>query len=70
MNPGDPSSGLHVAAQATDIVRTGSNGVAQEKKTVSVVGHDGQMHVVFVDMGKTNKPTAVQVDMSSKPKAK
>ena len=70
LNPGDPSSGLHVAGQATEIVRTGSNGVAQEQKTVSVVGPDGMMHVVLVDMGKTDKPATVQVDMSKKPAAK
>lgn len=70
LNPGDPSSGLHVAGQATDIVQTGSNGVAQVQKTVSVVGPDGMMHVVFVDMGKTDKPAPVQVDMSKKPPAK
>ena len=70
VNPGDPSSGLHVAEQATDVVRTGSNGVAQQQTMVSVVGWDGQMHVVLVDMGNTNKPAAVQVDMSKKPTAK
>ena len=70
VNPGDPSSGLQVAGQAIDIVQTGSNGVAQEQKTVSVVGPDGMMHVVLVDMGKTDKPAAVQVDMSKKPATK
>lgn len=70
VNPGDPSSGLHVAEQATDIVRPGTNGVAQQQTTISVVGPDGLMHVVFVEMGKTDKPAAVQVDMSKKPTAK
>jgi hypothetical protein len=69
LNPGDPSSGLHVAEQATDIVRTGSNGVTQNQMTVSVMGPDGQMHVVSVNTGKSDKPAVVQVDMS-KPKAK
>lgn len=69
VNPGDPSSGLHLAGQATDIVRTGSNGVTQNQMTVSVVGPDGQMHVVSVNTGKSDKPAVVQVDMS-KPKAK
>ncbi|MGB8064274.1 MAG: hypothetical protein WCF26_20470 [Candidatus Sulfotelmatobacter sp.] len=70
VNPGDPSSGLQVAEQAIDIVGTRSNGVAQEQTTVSTVGPDGLMHVVLVDMGKSDKPVAVQVDMSKKPKAK
>ena len=70
VNPGDPSSGLHVAEQAIATMRTGSNGVATEQKTVSVVGQDGLTHVVLVDMGKTDKPAAVQVDMSKKPAAK
>jgi len=69
VNPGDPSSGLQVTGQAIDIVRTGSNGVAQKQTTVSTVGPDGLMHVVLVDMGKSDKPGTVQVDMS-KPKAK
>lgn len=70
VNPGDPGSGLHVAEEATNVVQTGSNGVAQQQRTVSVVGPDGQMHEVWVEMGKTDKPTAVQVDMSKKPAAK
>lgn len=69
VNPGDPSSGLQVTQQAIDIVRTGSNGAAQKQMTVSVVGPDGQMHVVMVDTGKSDKPGKVQVDMS-KPKPK
>ncbi len=69
VNPGDPSSGLQVAEQAIDIVRTGSNGVAQKQMTVSVMGPDGLMHVVLVDMGNSDKPAAVHVDMR-KPKTK
>ena len=70
VDPGDPSSGVHLAEQATDTVRPGNNGVAQQQTTISVVGPDGQMHAVFVEMGKTDKPAAVQVDMSKKPAAK
>jgi hypothetical protein len=70
VNPGDPSSGLQVSEQAIDIVRTGSNGVAQKQMTVSVMGPDGLMHVVLVDTGKSDKPSTVQVDMSKKPSAK
>lgn len=69
VNPGDPSSGLQVTQQAIDIVRTGSNGGSQNQMTVSVKGLDGQMHVVLVNTGKSDKPAVVQVDMS-KPKAK
>lgn len=69
VNPGDPSSGLHITQQSIDIVRTGSNGVTQNQMTVSVKGLDGQMHVVLVNTGNSDKPAVVQVDMS-KPKAK
>jgi hypothetical protein len=68
LNPGDPSSGLQVIQQGTDIVRTGSNGVTQSQMAVSVKGPDGQMHVVSVNTGKSDKPAVVQVDMN-KPKA-
>jgi len=67
LNPGDPSSGLQVSQQSTDLVRTGSNGGTQSQMTVSVKGPDGQMHVVLVNTGKSDKP--VVVDMN-KPKAK
>lgn len=67
LNPGDPSSGLQVIQQGTDIVRTGTNGVTQSQMTVSVKGPDGQMHVVLVNTGKSDKP--VVVDMN-KPKTK
>lgn len=69
VNPGDPGSGLQVTQQAIDIVRTGSNGGTQNQMTVSVMGQDGQMHVVSVNTEKSDKPAVVQVDMSP-PKTK
>jgi hypothetical protein len=67
-DPGDPNAGLNVTEQAIDIVRAGSNGTANETRTVLTPDADGRLGQVWVDMGKTSDPAAVQVD--TKPPAK
>lgn len=67
-NPGDPSAGLNVTEQAIDIVRPGTSGNANESRTVLTPDSDGRLGQVWVDIGKTSDPAAVQVD--TKPPAK
>ncbi len=66
--PGDPTLNLHVTEEAIDIVRPGSNGKADKTSTILAPGSDGQLRQVWVDVGKTGNPSAVQVDTSSKSK--
>jgi hypothetical protein len=67
--PGSPSDGLHVTEQAVDIVRPDSNGIAHGTGTIFTPDSDGQLRQVWIDIGKTGNPSAVQVDTgSSKPK--
>jgi hypothetical protein len=61
-NPGDPSTGLHVTEKTIDIVQPGSNGGAAEKRTLLAPDADGRLHEVWVDVGKTGNPSAIQVD--------
>ncbi len=67
-NPGDPGAGLRVTQQAIDIVRPGTNGVAQQTSTISTIDANGQINSVWVDMGKSDKPAAVKVDTAAAPK--
>lgn len=69
-NPGDPGTGLQVTQQAIDIVRPGLSGGANETRTVLAPDANGSLGAVWVDMGKTGNPAAVQVDTKpqSKPK--
>jgi hypothetical protein len=68
VNPGDPADGLHTTEQAIDIVRPGSNGAADEQHTILTPDSDGRLNAVWVDMGKTDNPSAVQVDTGSSAK--
>jgi hypothetical protein len=61
-NPGDPTAGLHLTEEAIDIVRPGSSGVDQESRVVETPDSNGQMGKVWIDMGKTTNPSAIQVD--------
>jgi hypothetical protein len=68
--PGDFSSGLQVTQEAIDIVRPGTNGTTAETHTVLAPDADGRLGQVWVDIGKSDKPPAIQVDTSSSPKKK
>ncbi|MFZ0732775.1 MAG: hypothetical protein WAM79_10670 [Candidatus Sulfotelmatobacter sp.] len=62
--PGETIQDLHVAQEAIDIVRPGSNGNADQTRTI-LLNSDGQLGQVWVDTGKTDNPAAVKVDTSS-----
>ncbi|HLV89155.1 MAG TPA: hypothetical protein VKV39_19385 [Candidatus Sulfotelmatobacter sp.] len=64
--PGSPNGELHVTEEAIDIVRPGVNGTATETHTTLTSDADGHLGQVSVDMGKTNNPSAVQVDIAPK----
>jgi hypothetical protein len=61
-NPGDPTGDLRITEDAIDIVRPGSGGNANESHTVLVPDSDGRLGQVWVDIGKTSDPAAVQID--------
>ncbi len=68
-DPGDPSAGLHVTQQAIDIVRPGSNGIAQQTSTIVTTDTNGNTNTVWVDMGRSNQPPpSVTVDSAPAPK--
>lgn len=69
-NPGAPGDSLHVTEEAIDIVRPGGNGVAEQKSTILTSDPDGRLGVVWIDVGKTNNPSAIQVDTSATAKPK
>jgi hypothetical protein len=61
-NPADPSAGLRLTQEAIDIVRPGSNSIAQQDRTILTPGSDGLLHEVWLDLGKTDNPSVVHVD--------
>ena len=60
-NPGDPNGGLQVTQETIDIVRPGS-GTANESRTVLAPNANGSLGQVWVDIGNTSNPAALQVD--------
>ena len=66
-NPGDPSGSLQVTQEAIDIVRPNGSGVS-ETRTVLAPDANGNLGQVWVDMGKSGSPTAIQVDTKSQVK--
>ena len=66
-DPGDPGAGLHVTQQAIDIVRPGSNGVAQQTSTIVTTDTNGNTNTVWVDMGRSNQPPPPSVKVDTAP---
>lgn len=69
LNPGEPSAGLQVTIQSTDAQSTSATGT-QQSRTLQVRGSSGALNVVSVDMTKSDKTPAVEVQVapSAKPK--
>jgi hypothetical protein len=61
-NPGAPSDGLHVTDEIIDIVSLGASGVVEQKRTVLTRNSAGRLGEVWIDLGKTDNPSAIQVD--------
>lgn len=62
--PGETIQDMHTTQEAIDIVRPGSNGNADQTRTIRL-NSDGQLGQVWVDTGKTDNPTAVKIDTST-----
>jgi len=69
LNPGDPSAGLEVTVQSTDVQSPGASGT-QETRTIQIRTGNGALNVVSVDMTKSNKAPAVQVAITPPAKPK
>ena len=61
-NPGNPGDNPRVTQKTIDIVRPGISGPAAETRTTLSLDSTGSLGAVWVDMGKTNNPAAIQVD--------
>jgi hypothetical protein len=68
-NPGDPGDGLRVTTKSIDIVRPGSGG-SNRSRTIQSLDSNGNVGVVSVDMGRTDKTPAIQVDIAAPDKPK
>lgn len=61
-NPGAPSGGLRITEETIDIVRPGGSGKAEQKQTILAPDPDGRLRQVWVEVGTTGNPAAIQVD--------
>jgi hypothetical protein len=61
-NPGNPGDNPRVTQKTIDIVRPALSGPARETRTTLSLDSTGSLGTVWVDMGKTNNPAAIQVD--------
>ncbi|HTS57973.1 MAG TPA: hypothetical protein VMH03_10510 [Terriglobales bacterium] len=66
-DPGSPTEGMRVTSQALEVVVRDSAGTARETRSVRAIDGSGDMSVVWVDMGSSDKPAAVQVNVVSTP---
>ena len=67
-SPGNPTNDLHVTGEVIDIVRPGGSGGTQQKRTILTQDSNGSLGEVWVDMGKTTNPSAIQIE--TRPPAK
>ena len=64
-NPGDPSAGLHLTQETIDIVRPAANGTVTHTSTILTSNSNGHLDAVWVDIGTTNNPAIVKVDVAA-----
>jgi hypothetical protein len=57
-NPGSPTDGMQVTGETIDIVRPGTDGKTRESRTIESLNGNGDLGVVWVDMGTSNKPAS------------
>jgi hypothetical protein len=69
VNPGDPTAGLQVTVVSTDSKSAGASGT-KESRSVQVLSSNGSLDTVSVDMTKSDKIPAVQVQIAPAGKAK
>jgi hypothetical protein len=69
INPGEPGAGLQVTIQSTDAQNSSAAGT-QQTRTLQTRGSSGALSVVSVDMTKSDKTPAVQVQVAPSPKPK
>jgi hypothetical protein len=68
-NPGEPGGGLRVTTRTIDIVRPGGGG-ATRSQTIQSLDSNGNLGVVSVDTGRTDKAPVIQVDIAAPDKPK
>lgn len=63
INPGDPGTGLHVTTVNIDTLHSGSSGV-QSTQTVQMRDANGSLNVISVDLSKSDKVKATEVQIA------
>ncbi len=67
-NPGAPGDIPRITQKTIDIIRPSAGGTTSETKTIQSLDSNGNLGVVWIDTGKTDKSSTVQVDTRTPPK--
>jgi hypothetical protein len=62
LTPGESPKGLRVVQKTVQSTQPDGRGSANQKSTISTANSDGRLGQVWVDVGKTDNPAAIQVD--------
>jgi hypothetical protein len=68
-NPGSPGDGMRVTSQSIDVVIRGANGISHQTRTLNALDANGDLSVVSVDFGRSDKPVQVSVAAQKEPGA-
>src|SRR5262249_54322904 len=69
-NPAEPGAPLRLTQKTIDIVRAVTAGENEATRTLQSMDSNGDLNVVSVDMRKSDKIPAIQVDISTPTKHK
>ena len=61
LTPGSPEGGLHVTQQEIDVRRATGNGLVEHRNTILMTDTNGHVQQVWVEFGKTDRPSALTI---------
>jgi hypothetical protein len=65
-NAGQPSDGLRVSTRSVEVTRLGADGQIHRQRTIEMTGSNGSLGTVWVDTGKTDDRSTIQVEIAPK----
>lgn len=63
---GQPGDGLRVSTRSVEVTRLGSDGRIHQQRTIEMTGSNGSLGTVWVDTGKTDDRSTIQVEIAPK----
>jgi hypothetical protein len=63
---GQPGDGLRVSTRSVEVARPGADGQIHQQRTIEMTGSNGSLSTVWVDTGKTDDRSTIQVEIAPK----